>query len=333
MAKSPATRNVPERAFEPLVSIMVMTYNSEKYILETLESARSQTYKNLELIVSDDCSGDNTTFIVDSWIEKHHGRFVKTEVIKTPVNTGIPANCNRGVKASAGEWIKIIAGDDILLDTCVASYIAEITNNPKLRFIASDMFYINAHGEIVESGDARYEAIRGYFFSLKAEEQLKLYARFPLFLNSPSFFINRNTLQSIDYFDEEFRIYDDLPMIFKILEKGIRIDYIGRKTVKYRIYTDSLSRTKNNSIGSIRNSEQIGCFKKYRKRYLKKSNITDLIVMYDFWLDHSYKGVFGFKGLPLMYLVNFYQNYLNRLARRYKSSDFLPSSSDNRLMN
>ena len=55
--------------------------------------------------------------------------------------------------------------------------------------------------------------------------------------------------------------------------------------------------------------------------------------MYDFWLDHHYKGVFGFKGLPLMYLVNFYQNYLDRLARRYKKSDLLPSSSDSMVVN
>ncbi len=324
---------ISNKQFEPLVSIMVMTYNSEKYILETLESALSQTYKNIELIISDDCSVDSTIELVETWIKKFGSRFVQTGIIRTPVNTGIPANCNRGVKASAGEWIKIIAGDDILLDTCVASFISEIGNRPATRFIASDMFYINAEGEIVETKDTRYEAIRGYFFSLKLDEQLKLYARFPLFLNSPSFFINKLALQSINYFDEEYRIYDDLPMIFKILEKGIRIDYLNMKTVKYRIYVDSLSRTKNNSVSKIRNDEQIGCFKKYRRRYLKKSNITDLIVMYDFWLDHSYKGVLGFKGLPLMYLVNFYQNYLNRLSRRYKNSVLLSSEPDKQHLN
>jgi glycosyltransferase involved in cell wall biosynthesis len=317
------------RPFEPLVSIIVMTYNSSKYILETLESARSQIYHNLELIVTDDCSGDNTTGLVEAWIEKNRRRFINAKVIKASVNTGIPANCNRGVKASAGEWIKIIAGDDILLDNCVTSFIGEIARNNGMRFIASDMSYINAEGELVENRDSRYEAIRRYFFTLKAGEQLKLYARFPLFLNSPSFFIHKPALQSINCFDEEFRIYDDLPMIFKILEKGIRIDYIDLKTVKYRVYVDSLSRTKSSTVSSIRNNEQIGCFKKYRRRYLKKSNLTDLIVMYDFWLDHSYRGVFGFKGLPLMYLVNFYQNYLDRLARKHKISALISSASDN----
>jgi glycosyltransferase involved in cell wall biosynthesis len=307
-----------DRHYEPLVSIIIMTYNSAKYIVETLESARAQTYNNIELIVTDDCSGDNTVDIVESWIMKHSAGFVRTELISTSVNTGIPANCNRGIKKSDGEWVKIIAGDDILTDTCVATFIKATETNPARRFIASDMYYMNANGEIVENNDIRYNAIRGYFFSLKPERQLKLYARFPLFLNSPSFFMHKSTLQSINYFDEEFRIYDDLPLIFKILEKGIHIDYIDKKTVKYRIYENSLSRTKNKTTSDIRKKEQSGCFKKYREKYLSYFNPVDLTVMYDFWLGHKYDGIFGLKAMPVMYRVNFYQNYLNRVAKRYK---------------
>lgn len=305
---------------EPLVSIVVMTYNSAKYVLETLESTKVQSYRKLELIVTDDCSVDNTVKLVKSWIQKNHDRFIRSEVITTQVNTGIPANCNRGVIKSEGEWVKIIAGDDILCDTCVASFVAEVRNIPELKFIASDMHYLNADGELVANKDFRYNAIRSYFFSLKPDKQLKLYARVPLFLNSPSFFMHKSTLQSVNYFDEEFRFYDDLPLIFRILEKRIKIDYLDKKTVKYRIYENSLSRTSNTMISDIRNREQISCFKKYRKKYLAYFNPVDLAVMYDFWLDHSYKGIFGFKALPLMYLVNFYQRYLDNLAKRYKKS-------------
>lgn len=320
MAKAAVSYNSHDRIAQPLVSIIVMTYNSSQYLLETLESARSQTYPHIELLITDDCSVDNTVELAESWIEKHSCRFVRCEVITTPINTGIPANCNRGVKSSDGEWVKIIAGDDILTDTCLDTFISEIVKNPDLRFIASDVQYINSDGETVDNRDFRFNAIRGYFFSLKPEDQLKLYARFPLFLNSPSFFMEKSTLQSINYFDEEFRMYDDLPLIFKILEKGIRIDYLDKKTVKYRIYENSLSRTNNKVINAIRNKEQIECFKKYREKYLNNMNPIDLTVMYDFWLDHNYRGVLGFKALPLMYLINFYQNYLNSLAKRYKKS-------------
>lgn len=71
----------------PLVSIIVITYNSAKYVLETLESAKAQTYQNIKLIVSDDCSTDNKIEICRKWLEKNKGRFVRTELITVEQNT------------------------------------------------------------------------------------------------------------------------------------------------------------------------------------------------------------------------------------------------------
>ena len=56
---------------KPLVSIIVITYNSAKYVLETLESAKNQTYQNIELIISDDCSIDNTVDICTRWLNEN----------------------------------------------------------------------------------------------------------------------------------------------------------------------------------------------------------------------------------------------------------------------
>jgi len=53
-----------------LVSVVVVTYNSSKYVEETLESIKNQTYPNIELIVTDDCSTDSTVDIVMNWEEK-----------------------------------------------------------------------------------------------------------------------------------------------------------------------------------------------------------------------------------------------------------------------
>ena len=91
----------------PLVSIIVVTYNSSKYILETLESAKDQTYKNIELIVTDDSSKDNTVELCKEWMQKNSARFVRTEVITVPQNSGIAANCNRGVNAAEGTCISL----------------------------------------------------------------------------------------------------------------------------------------------------------------------------------------------------------------------------------
>ena len=59
-----------------LISVVVVTYNSEKTVIETLDSIASQTYKNIELIVSDDYSKDDTVKRMKLWIEDHKDFFV-----------------------------------------------------------------------------------------------------------------------------------------------------------------------------------------------------------------------------------------------------------------
>lgn len=65
----------------PLVSVSVITYNSAKTVIETLDSIKAQTYQNIELIVSDDCSTDNTVEICRDWLTKNEKRFVRMELI------------------------------------------------------------------------------------------------------------------------------------------------------------------------------------------------------------------------------------------------------------
>ena len=100
----------------PLVSIIVITYNSAKYLVDTLESIKDQTYKRIELIISDDFSSDDTISICQNWVAQNAERFVNTNIILAERNTGIPANCNRGGIKAKGEWLKFIAGDDFGLD-------------------------------------------------------------------------------------------------------------------------------------------------------------------------------------------------------------------------
>lgn len=104
-----------DQSENPLVSIIVITYNSAKYVLETLESAKAQTYQNIELIITDDASQDDTVEICKEWLKENKELFVKTELVTVQKNTGISPNCNRGLKLSNGKWLKFIAGDEVII--------------------------------------------------------------------------------------------------------------------------------------------------------------------------------------------------------------------------
>jgi alpha-1,3-rhamnosyltransferase len=88
-----------EEKEQPLVSVRVITYNSSKTVIETLDSIYNQTYPNIELIISDDCSKDDTVAICREWVNQHKERFARTEILTVPQNTGVSANINRSEKA------------------------------------------------------------------------------------------------------------------------------------------------------------------------------------------------------------------------------------------
>ena len=261
---------------QPLVSIVVITYNSSKYVIETLESAKAQTYKNIELIVSDDCSPDNTAELCKEWIENNRSRFVRAELVVAQKNSGIPANCNRGIKKANGEWIKIIAGDDILMANCIEAMVS---------------FSINSGSQIATSGieefceDGLPSRVKGAshlrklkLFSIERRKQFKFYVRNPVFLNSPALIFKKEVFDKIGLFDERFRILEDTPFLIKALHAGYAIHYNETQTVRYR--TTLQARDKD-----LEHEEDFYlCFELCRRPYLSKFNIVDLAYLYDFFL-------------------------------------------------
>ena len=145
----------PANPEAPLVSIIVITYNSAKYVVETLESAKAQTYRDIELIISDDCSSDDTVEICKNWMTDNLERFVRTELITFDHNTGISSNCNRGLTAAKGEWVKFIAGDDVLLDKCIGLNINYVKKHSEIEVLHSDVIlkYDHCKAEAKNSSD------------------------------------------------------------------------------------------------------------------------------------------------------------------------------------
>ena len=91
------------------VSVIVAAYNIEKYIARCLDSILNQTYKNLEIIVVNDGSSDNTGEIIDKYSEKD----IRIKVIHKE-NSGVSSARNKGLDMSTGDYIGFVDGDDTL---------------------------------------------------------------------------------------------------------------------------------------------------------------------------------------------------------------------------
>lgn len=215
----------------PLVSIVVITYNSMPYIIETLNSIKAQTYKNLELIVSDDCSPtDNTVESVKEWIKQNKERFVKAELITTPYNTGISSNCNRGCRIAEGEWLKVLGGDDILKPT----YVEEIVNYCYKTGCDIACCDIELFGEgasaMVDFWNVSIDKLR-ILQDASSQNKALLQANF---IPASSLIYKRTIWNQIGGYDEECKLLEDYPFNVNVTSLGYHIGFLDKKLVMYR---------------------------------------------------------------------------------------------------
>lgn len=106
---------------KPRFTVIICAYNVENYIERAINSVLSQDYKNYELIISDDCSTDNTMEIIKKYINEN------VKLVKTPSNTGTAGGTrNAGLEKANGEYIIFLDGDDTLYDENVLKNIDKV---------------------------------------------------------------------------------------------------------------------------------------------------------------------------------------------------------------
>lgn len=228
-----------------LVSIIVITYNSARYVLETLESAKEQTYDNIELIISDDCSTDDTLEVCRKWIDENRIRFIRTELITIDKNTGISANCNRGVKAANGEWVKLIAGDDILLNNCIEKlYTTASLNRTRILTCGILAFSENHEHRLIYPNKDKLAG--------NSKHQFRNLLKYGNFIYGCSTFMHLETLRELNGFDERFPMLEDYPLFIKYTKNGYRIGFDEEILIKYRVHKQSTINKKNEAFNNSR---------------------------------------------------------------------------------
>jgi len=234
-----------ENSSQPLVSIIVITYNSSKFVIETLESARLQKFQNIELIICDDHSSDTTVDICKKWIDENKDRFAEVNLIASEINTGIPANLNRGLKISKGEWVKPIAGDDLLADNCLTELISYADASlEKVNILSSDIIAFS--GNSTSTGEIKKNPFSKYFSSdTSAKDQYEKLLRTNIVF-AATVIIRRELLLAVDGYDERYKLLEDWPLWIKLTSAGYKIHYLDKPLIFYRSHEDNLSQTNNN---------------------------------------------------------------------------------------
>ncbi len=223
---------------KPLVSIIVITYNASKTIIETLDSIKSQTYSPLELIIAEDCSPDDTAEKCKKWLDDNSDRFVRSKLVVNNENKGISANSNLGVLASSGEWIKIV-GDDILIPNAIEINLAFAIENNCAIVSSRATRFLDGTGETINTIPPD-----GFVFPSSNHDQYIAHIKTQLGAPSPTWFYKRQLYDDLGGYDEHYRLLDDMPFLLKMLKSGYVLSYLPKVTLLYRITQTSLSSSK-----------------------------------------------------------------------------------------
>lgn len=128
------------------VSIITPTFNSAKYIAETIQSVQKQTYTNWEMIIVDDCSKDMTVEIIQNFMEDDH----RIHLIQLNKNSGPAKARNQGIEKAQGHYMTFLDADDIWFDDFIENSIRTIQQTG-IHFVFSSYRRSNENLEFVYS--------------------------------------------------------------------------------------------------------------------------------------------------------------------------------------
>ncbi len=266
---------------EPVVSVVIITYRSGALLTETLDSIYAQTYKNIELVISDDHSPDDTVAVAEAWIQAHQERFVNCVIRAGQENLGITGNVNAGIRRASGRYVKLLAGDDLLLPDAIATNVA-VCQNRQIPYLFT---WLQKFSDGETGRKIWQEAPPLDFFSLDAAGQYRILLRENR-VYGPLFFCEKAFLEKMGLYDERYEMLEDYPMWVKLTARGYKLHFENTVTVSYRMSEDSVSHG-----GSIRavNERYFACYWRFyrevcRPELRKQRRIVDLLINTRRWL-------------------------------------------------
>jgi glycosyltransferase involved in cell wall biosynthesis len=207
----------------PLVSVLVATYNSEDFIEKTLDSLLEQTYKDLEILVCDDTSSDSTVNIVKSYQEKDN----RIVLMQNSKNLGISLNMNNGIHKAKGEYIAILDADDW-------AYPYRIEEQVKVMEQDKNVVLCSGYMHICDE-NLNVKTLRKY--PLTDKEIRKAIVRYNP-ISHPASMWRKSAILKTSLYNKRFPINRDYDLLVRISEFG-KYQNIPKPLIKYRVRKES----------------------------------------------------------------------------------------------
>src|SRR3982751_1963646 len=225
----------PKLEKEPLVTVFVGCYNHSRFVEECLESVRTQTHANLQVIIFDDCSKDNSVAIIHAWLKRHG---LDWQFIPHSRNVGICASLNEVLRLALGKYISMIAADDIWMPNKTSRQVQMMEKMPnEVGGLYRDAFQVDEDGErlpqmFIEAHRKFAVPPEGFLFDVLWEGN---------FIPAMATLIRRDCFTKAGTYDEDL-CFEDWDMWMRI-SRIFRFAYDNIPAAKYRVVSTSAFRT------------------------------------------------------------------------------------------
>jgi glycosyltransferase involved in cell wall biosynthesis len=233
------SRSVPLQQHVPLVSVLVGVYNHERFVEECLDSVVNGSYKHLELIISDDCSTDRSEVVIRRWRESHPEWPVT--YVRHLENIGFTKSLNKAIPHCRGEYICLIAADDVMLTDGIGARVRYLAQHPDKLAVFADCEVIDENGtRLFQSGiEGLYAAVGLKKSRLLRETSLPSSLVFHWAVPGPVFMCRRETYWIVGPYDERLDV-EDWDMYLRLAAIR-RLGFIDEYVAKYRWFSGNAS--------------------------------------------------------------------------------------------
>lgn len=232
-----------------LVSIILPTYNGSKYIRQSIDSCLTQTYTNIEVIVVDDCSTDNTPSIIKSYVD------TRLKYIRHNENKKLPLALNTGFASSTGQYLTWTSDDNYFAPTAIEELILFMATKKDVAFVYSDYYILNDLGEtrVIEPRDPKNLLLGNCI--------------------GPCFLYKRSIYDSIGGFDNKYFLCEDYEYWVRAYLANFKFSKLNKRVYFYRQQSNSL--TASATASKMQKTElkiigKIFSTPKYKNNYFRK---------------------------------------------------------------
>lgn len=259
----------------PLVTIICLCHNHENYLSEAVHSALTQSYKNIEIIILDNGSRDNSQQLIKKLIEDYPG----IKMILLNENLGNCRAFNLGLSESKGEFIIDLSADDVLLPGRIKEGLKSFREHGKEYGVNySDAEYIDLSGKVL--GQHYQRDKKGQLIDPVPEGNIysDLLARY--FICTPTMMIRRSVFNHLEGYDENLA-YEDFDFWIRS-GKITKYCYTDKILVKKRLLKGSLSSSQYKRNSQLLNSTYIVCLKAEKLNETRQdANALNLRIKYE----------------------------------------------------